>query len=261
MKKKKSSIGCLFWIALILLVLVIFLLNRKTISNVIESTGFLNILTKEEESEKKPEVKRKPIEEEAEGETEQEEPEIIEIPLSEEKEETEQREESEEEAPPAVEEEEPGIPQVEESSEEEAQNLRNARLYFIDVDETGSIRLQGVIRPVYYTDAPLTETIQALLRGLLPSELNQELITLIPEDTRLLSATVRDGTAFLNFNEDFKFNTLGSEGLRAQIRQIVYTATEFSSVKNVQILIEGKKQDYLGPEGVFIGKPLNRNSF
>lgn len=255
MKKKKSSIGCLFWVALILLVLVIFFLNRKTISNVIESTGFLNVLTKEKETEETLEVKRKSIEEDQEPEVKQDrEPEIIEIPPSEEPEESGKTEKLEEE-------EKPGIPQVEDTSEEGARNLRNARLYFIDVDDEGTIRLQGVIRPVYYIDAPLTETIKALLGGLLPSELNQELITLIPEDTRLLSATVREGTAFLNFNEDFKFNTLGSEGLRAQLEQIVFTATEFSSVKNVQILIEGKKQDYLGPEGVFIGKPLNRNSF
>jgi spore germination protein GerM len=107
----------------------------------------------------------------------------------------------------------------------------------------------------------LTETLNELIDGLLPSELNKELITLIPEDTKLLSVTVEEGTAYLNFNEAFRFNTLGSEGLKAQLRQIVYTTTEFSTVKNVQILIEGKKQNYLGPEGVYIGTPLNRHSF
>ena len=43
--------------------------------------------------------------------------------------------------------------------------------------------------------------------------------------------------------------------------QIVYTATAFSNIDNVQFLIEGEKMDYLGLEGVFIGAPLSIASF
>ncbi|MFP4563356.1 MAG: hypothetical protein ACLFRY_08590, partial [Spirochaetia bacterium] len=57
MKKKRSSIGCLFWLALILLVAVIFLFNRKTIVTVIRKTGFDSILTRGEREEP-PEVVR-----------------------------------------------------------------------------------------------------------------------------------------------------------------------------------------------------------
>ena len=39
MGRKKSSIGCLFWTALVLLVLVIFLFNRSTIESVLDKTG------------------------------------------------------------------------------------------------------------------------------------------------------------------------------------------------------------------------------
>ena len=46
-RKKKASIGCLFWIALILLVLVVFLFNRDRIENVLEATGFIDILNTE----------------------------------------------------------------------------------------------------------------------------------------------------------------------------------------------------------------------
>jgi spore germination protein GerM len=38
----------------------------------------------------------------------------------------------------------------------------------------------------------------------------------------------------------------------------VYTCTEFTNVTSVLFLIEGKNADYLGPEGIFIGKPLTR---
>ncbi|MDR2865644.1 MAG: GerMN domain-containing protein, partial [Spirochaetaceae bacterium] len=43
------------------------------------------------------------------------------------------------------------------------------------------------------------------------------------------------------------------------LRQIVWTATEFSSVHDVQILIEGRKIDFLG-EAIRIDRPLSRNS-
>jgi spore germination protein GerM len=57
------------------------------------------------------------------------------------------------------------------------------------------------------------------------------------------------------------YNHYGVEGYLAQLKQIVYTATTFPSVQDVQILVEGKQKDYLGGEGVYIGKPLSRNSF
>ena len=100
-----------------------------------------------------------------------------------------------------------------------------------------------------------------LLQGLTPSEIEKEFLTLIPKDTKLLSAKVQDKIAYLNFNEAFRFNTFGQEGSIAQIEQIVFTATEFSTVDKVQFLIEGKVIEYLGSEGVYIARPLDRNSF
>lgn len=253
MAKKKSKIGCLFWVALILLVIVIFLFNRERIKQVIESTGFTTFISKrreEKESEDQgPDVIQQEIEEE-EPENDDE-PTIIEV-------------QPETEAPEAVFEEEnggdggtgeeTGIPDAD-------KQYRNAKLYFIDVDDNGVISLQAVVRRVSFIDSPLTETIRALLQGMLPSELNMELINLIPENTQLRSIRVENGTAYIDFNESFRFNSLGKEGYIAQLKQIVYTATEFSTVSSVQILIEGRQYEYLGPEGVFIGQPLTRNSF
>ena len=151
---------------------------------------------------------------------------------------------------------------VEKKSEERPQpKIRKSRLFFILVSNEGEINLKGVIRPVEYQDAPLTATVESLLKGPLPAEVNRGLITLISPDTRLRNVYIKKDTAFLDFNEAFRFNSLGREGLIAQLRQVVYSATEFSNVKKVQILIEGKTLDYLGPEGIFIGKPLSRDSF
>ena len=103
----------------------------------------------------------------------------------------------------------------------------------------------------------MTDVIQALIAGPSGEEKNRGLISLIPPNTRILSATVRGSTAYISFSEDFQYNTFGVEGYAGQLRQIVFSATEFSNVKDVQILIEGRKVEYLG-EGIFIGGPISR---
>jgi spore germination protein GerM len=103
--------------------------------------------------------------------------------------------------------------------------------------------------------------IQSLLAGPTETEKKRGLISVIPPNSRLLSATVKDGIAYLNFNDAFQFNTYGVEGYTAQLKQIVWTATEFTTVQGIQILIEGKSPVYLGGEGIRIDKPLTRDSF
>jgi spore germination protein GerM len=109
------------------------------------------------------------------------------------------------------------------------------------------------------TDTPLTDTIRLLLQGPSVDERNRGLITLIPPDARFLSAQVRGSTAYLSFSEEFQFNTYGVEGYIGQLRQIIWTVTEFPNITDVQILIEGRRIDYLG-ERIAIGSPLGRNS-
>jgi len=243
MKKKRSSIGCLFWIALILLVLVVFLFNRKTIESVLKSTGFLEVIQKEkpEEEDSPPSVTL----EEPEEDTVEEEPgeEVVQIIIP-------------EEEPPdsPTEEDEESVPEL-------PPQMRRSVLYFVKVDDDGNISLKNVVRPIYFDDSPLTQTIKALLKGLTSSELNSGLITLIPDGTNLRSVSVRDGIAYIDFSEEFRFNPFGVEGYYAQLRQIVYTATEFPTVTGVQILINGTVHDYIGPEGISISKPLTRDSF
>jgi spore germination protein GerM len=70
---------------------------------------------------------------------------------------------------------------------------------------------------------------------------------------------VQDGTAILNFSDELQFGTYGVEGYRGSVQQIVWTATEFPTIKNVQILIHGRLVNYLG-ESVRIGLPLSREN-
>ena len=137
----------------------------------------------------------------------------------------------------------------------------NQKLYFVYIGEDGVVSRKVITREVEKNDSPLVTNINLLLKGPDSSEAKKGYKTLIPPGTRLLSAYVRDGVAFLNFNEEFEFNRIGVDGYLAQLMQIVYTATEFSTVKSVQFLIDGQKKEYLGSEGVWIGSPLSRTSF
>ena len=137
---------------------------------------------------------------------------------------------------------------------------RDRPVYFINVDRDGTIIRTRVNRSLPVTESPLTDTISALLEGPVPDEQRRGMISLIPEGTRIMSAAVRGSTAYLSFSEDFQFNTYGVEGYAAALRQVVWTATEFSNVRDVQILIEGRRIDFLG-EGVWIGSPVSRDNF
>jgi hypothetical protein len=140
------------------------------------------------------------------------------------------------------------------------QNEKARTVYFLSIDQNGNLRRAAVTRLIPDTESPLTKTLEALLAGLSKNEQEQKFISLIPEGTKLLLASIQQGTAYINFNEEFLYNTYGKEGYAGQIKQVLWTATEFPTVKKVQILIEGQKESYLG-ENIWIGGPLERENF
>ena len=250
MGKQKSSVGCLFWIALILLVLVIFLLNRNTIETVLDKTGLVDHIARERDGTQDIEVEQQTID------TKEEQPEsppmdTIETVIIE-------PESLEVKTRIVVEEE--TEPKEDIGNVEQAKSLRRSTLYYVFIDANSEISLRTVSRPVYFDNSPLTDTLLALLQGLSASEINKGLLSLLPVGTQIRGVAVRGNTAYIDFSEAFRFNAFGQEGYRYQLQQIVYTATEFQTVRDVQILIEGERQSYLGPESPFIGEPLSRES-
>jgi len=141
-----------------------------------------------------------------------------------------------------------------------AAQTRDRAIYFTQVNNNGQIFQSRVTRRIPVSQSPMQDALNVLLAGPTAEELNRGILNLIPQNTRILSTTVRGNTAYISFSEDFLFNTFGVEGYVAQLRQIVWTATEFSNVSDVQFLIEGRRIDYLG-EGIWIGSPISRQSF
>ncbi len=253
MKKKKAGLGCLFWLALALLVVVVFLYNRERINRVLASSGLMPGRTRPEvtvRTEPSPSARQAP-----EGRPT---PRTAPAPQS-------QQQPQQQPAKPA-----PGAPEVvirvpavppsaDAPAGQVPGRVRKARLFFVQVSPSGEITLQGVIREVPYTDSPLRETLTALLDGQVARELSDGILTMIPAGVKLLNVTVKNDVAYIDLSDQFRFNSLGRAGLVAQIKQLVYTATEFSTVKSVQVLVEGKRLDYLSSEGPRVAEPISRD--
>lgn len=135
------------------------------------------------------------------------------------------------------------------------------RLFFVQLNNDGSVTRKEVVRTIPKSNSPLTAAINSLLEGPNSDDVIQNCMTLIPSGTRLISASVKDKVATLNFSDDFEFNPYGVDGLVNQLMQVVYTACSFSSVNSVQFIIDGQKKEYLGSEGIWIGTPLSVTSF
>lgn len=276
-KKKNTGFAIACWLLIALILLIFFLVKKDTIVTNLQKTDFFNrVFGSTPEFVKQHEPKNKEqtdtndlfeIDLTPPKTTEQtEEP----INIAE-KEIPSQEEVSQNDTTPITETKEPvkpventktEKPQSNTTIQKPAENLTTtASLYFVVVDSDGSIVRKIIKRKLPKTDSPLTNAINALLAGPTPEETSKNCMTLIPEGTKLLGASVKNGVATLNFSENFEFNTIGVEGYIGQLMQIVYTATEFSTVKSVQFLIEGQHKDYLGSEGQWIGSPLARSSF
>lgn len=130
-------------------------------------------------------------------------------------------------------------------------------LYFIKINENEEITAVPYTRTVPFTSAILTRTIQELLNGPTTKEIKNGASHYIPNDTELINASVSNGIALLDFDENFHLNEYGSAGILAQLYQVVLSATKIPSINSVQIIINGKKSQYLGGEGrIEIAVPL-----
>jgi spore germination protein GerM len=269
-KRNQAKTGCLIWIAAFLILLILFLVKFEDIRTIVEKTGFIDALNHAvSKQDSVPQQKPQGTKPEAPAP-------ISELPLA---------------APPA---EKPQIqspiepqetttaapknsksPSVSPSEPEpiasspgasvsklpkEEQKMRTAVLYFVRIGDDGSISSQKVKRTIPVSDSPLQDTLELLLKGPTESELRANLLSLIPADARLRSINTRGSTVILDFNDAFAYNRYGKEGYIAQLRQIVYTLTEFQNIIDVQFLIEGKSRAFLS-EGIALDKPWSRASF
>lgn len=297
MGKKNASLGCFFWLAFILLVALLFFINKDNIGRVLEKTDALSIFRNKESAEKEQEevdiseiqkeIQKIRAEEDKDGDSGKETAnetkpdsniavqdqgkEKKDLANNKTRDKPKQKEENSKKQKTDISqnEKEKNKPQPAEKASEtkkletkkKAPEKRNTKIYLVKIETDGKLVRKSVLRELVKTQSPLTDTIQSLLAGPTKEELKKGFRSFIPPDTKLLSIEVKNNIAEINLSEDFQFNRYGIEAYQAQLSQIVFTACEYPTVDSVQFLIQGQKKEYLGAEGIWIGSPLSVNSF
>lgn len=130
---------------------------------------------------------------------------------------------------------------------------KSAKIYFFNKGKLAYVKRQLAEK----ADAHYF-VIEQLLQGPTSEERSQGLYSQVPEKTRLRVIYKKDSTVSADFTKDLEMYGGGTTKVYGSLAQIVYTLTALKGVKDVQILIEGKREIVLGSEGLIIDKPLTR---
>ena len=105
-----------------------------------------------------------------------------------------------------------------------------------------------------------TAAMEALLEGPDPSEQAAAVGSQIPAGTQHLGLTVDNGVATVDLTSEFESGG-GSASMNMRIAQVVYTLTQFPTVKGVLFELDGRRVDVLGGEGVIVDHPVTRKDY
>jgi hypothetical protein len=104
----------------------------------------------------------------------------------------------------------------------------------------------------------------AALREVLDGPNGQELAggltSAVPPRTQLKGLTIAGGTATVDLSREFDQGG-GSLAMQTRVAQVVYTLTQFPTVKRVAFRIDGKPVKSIGGEGVIVDPPVDRLDF
>lgn len=135
------------------------------------------------------------------------------------------------------------IPQEEITGEQLRQTV--ITLYFLDPSTNKLTPEARQIDARELLDNPYELLVNLLMEG--PK--NEKLLKLIPENTKLNNAQIKDNILYIDFSEDFiKEQKLGKEQEELIVKSIINTVTELTEINKVAILIDGK-EDKGYPDG------------
>jgi len=105
-----------------------------------------------------------------------------------------------------------------------------------------------------------TAAMESLLAGPSTQEQAAAVGSQIPAGTQLLGLSVDSGVATVDLTSEFESGG-GSASMNMRIAQIVYTLTQFPTVKGVLFELDGQRVDVLGGEGVVVDEPVTRKDY
>jgi sporulation and spore germination protein/immunoglobulin-like protein involved in spore germination len=124
---------------------------------------------------------------------------------------------------------------------------RGESLFVVRRDEPATLRIGSA-------------AMESLLAGPTQQEQAAAVGSQIPAATQFLGLTVDDGIATVDLTSEFESGG-GSASMNMRIAQVVYTLTQFSTVKGVLFELDGQRVDVLGGEGVIVDQPVTRKNY
>jgi len=128
------------------------------------------------------------------------------------------------------------------------------RVYWVQNEQ---IAVAGT--PAPNNSAVATAAMNALLAGPQGIAAQLGMTTAIPTGTRLLGLTITNGTATVDLTGSFQSGG-GSLSMQLRVAQVVYTLTQFPTVRHVDFKLDGTQVVAIGGEGLLV-KGVDRATF
>jgi immunoglobulin-like protein involved in spore germination/sporulation and spore germination protein len=121
-------------------------------------------------------------------------------------------------------------------------------------------RLWPVMRSAPRTPAVGATALAGLLDGATADEAANGVGTAIPSDTRLLGLSIADGTATVDLSSEYASGE-GARSISQRLAQVVYTLTQFPTVKRVLFHLDGQPVTVFSNAGLALDRPQTRRDY
>lgn len=103
-------------------------------------------------------------------------------------------------------------------------------------------------------------SVEALLEGPTAEEAGDGLTSSIPPGTRLLDIGIDGSTATVDLSGEYESGG-GSASMFGRLAQVVFTVTQFASVEDVSLRIDGDTVEVFSSEGIVLDRPQTRDDY
>jgi hypothetical protein len=124
----------------------------------------------------------------------------------------------------------------------------------------GGPKLFVVHRSIPAAEGIGAAAINELLAGPESIESAAGVSTAVPDGTRLLGLNIANGLATVDLSSEFESGG-GSLSMQMRLAQVVYTLTQFPTVKRVQFQLDGEPVRVFSGEGIVLDKPVTRGDY
>jgi spore germination protein GerM len=118
-------------------------------------------------------------------------------------------------------------------------------------------KLATAERTLPATQAVARAAMSALCGGPNDFEEAAGLTSSVPEGTEVLGINVKDGVATVDLSGEYASGG-GSLSMMTRVAQVVYTLTQFKSIRGVLFHLDGEPVDAIGGEGIIVDTPQRR---